>query len=138
MILKCGLSPTGVRPAVCIDECQVLLRIKHYSSVISPAQNVQVLDAVFGWTGFQPSYANSTWQWLTAAFDPKYRYIAFTLISAVPLRHLLSTTSELTSARYTSLTKPGSRPLKIGNFRNSRAVETGCPMPSLSTSTVSA
>ena len=49
-----------------------------------------------------------------------------------------STTSELTSARYTSLTKPGSRPLKIGNFRNSRAVETGCPMPSLSTSTVSA
>ena len=82
MILKCGLSPTGVRPAVCIDECQVLLRIKHYSSVISPAQKVQVLDAVFGWTGFRPSYANSTWQWLTAAFDPKYAYIAFTLISA--------------------------------------------------------
>ena len=79
MILKCGLSPTGVRPAVCIDECQVLLRIKHYSSVISPAQKVQVLDAVFGWTGFRPSYANSTWQWLTAAFDPKYAYIAFTL-----------------------------------------------------------
>ena len=122
VILKCGLSPPGVRPAVCIDECQVLLRIKHYSSVISPAQKVQVLDAVFGWTGFRPSYANSTWQWLTAAFDPKYAYIAFTLISAVPLRHLLSTTSELTSARYTSLTKPGSRPLKIGNFRNRRAV----------------
>ena len=79
MILKCGLSPTGVRPAVCIDECQVLLRIKHYSSVISPAQKVQVLDAVFGWTEFRPSYANSTWQWLTAAFDPKYAYIAFTL-----------------------------------------------------------
>ena len=55
MILKCGLSPSGVRPAVCIDECQVLLRIKHYSSVISPAQKVQVLDAVFGWTGFHPS-----------------------------------------------------------------------------------
>jgi len=52
VILKCGLSPTGVRPAVCIDECQVL-------------------DGVFGWTGFRPSYANSTWQWLTAAFDPK-------------------------------------------------------------------
>ena len=93
MILKCGLSPPGVRPAVCIDECQVLLRIKHYSSVISPAQKVQVLDAVFGWTGFQPSYAKSTWQWLTAAFDPKYAYIAFTLISAVPLRLLLSSAS---------------------------------------------
>ena len=93
MILKCGLSPTGIGPAVCIDECQVLLRIKHYSSVISPAQKVQVLDAVFGWTGFRPSYANSTWQWLTAAFDPKYAYIAFTLISAVPLRLLLSSAS---------------------------------------------
>ena len=93
MILKCGLSPTGVRPAVCIDECQVLLRIQHYSSMISPAQKVQVLDGVFGWTGFRPSYANSTWQWLTAAFDPKYAYRAFTLISAVPLRLLLSSAS---------------------------------------------
>ena len=93
MILKCGLSPSGVRPAVCIDECQVLLRIQHYSSMISPAQKVQVLDGVFGWTGFRPSYANSTWQWLTAAFDPKYAYRAFTLISAVPLRLLLSSAS---------------------------------------------
>ena len=93
MILKCGLSPTGVRPAVCIDECQVLLRIQHFSSMISPAQKDQVLDGVFGWTGFRPSYANSTWQWLTAAFDPKYAYRAFTLISAVPLRLLLSSAS---------------------------------------------
>ena len=58
MILKCGLSPTGVGPAVCIDECQVLLRIKHYSSVISPAQKVQVLDAVFEWTGFKHGLLN--------------------------------------------------------------------------------
>jgi len=52
VLLNCGLAPAGKQPVVAIDECQVL-------------------DEIFGWTGFRSSYGNETWTWLTAALDPK-------------------------------------------------------------------
>jgi len=52
VLLNVGLASDDQRPVVCIDECQVL-------------------DSIYGWTGFRESYSNSTWIWLVAAFDPK-------------------------------------------------------------------
>ena len=33
---------------------------------------LQVLDHLFGWTGFRESYGRNTWNWLVAAFKPRF------------------------------------------------------------------
>ena len=43
------------------------LELKEAGNCIS----MKVLDSTYGWTGFRSSFGNSTWTWLTAAFDPK-------------------------------------------------------------------
>jgi len=52
LLLDCRLCSPGRRPVICIDECQVL-------------------DHLFGWTGFRESYGRNTWNWLVAAFKPR-------------------------------------------------------------------
>ena len=69
-LLNCGLSPAGRRPLVCIDECQV--KIKMSLQRCDDDVQLKVLDELFGWTGFRESYGNSTWRWLVAALGPKY------------------------------------------------------------------
>ena len=35
-------------------------------------KELQVLDDVFGWVGFRESYGCNTWNWLVAAFRPRF------------------------------------------------------------------
>ena len=82
---KClwGVSKTNIKGARCSPElwsgpqwkapCCCHWRMPGAPELSGSAKciTIQVLDSIYGWTGFRSSFGNSTWTWLTAAFDPK-------------------------------------------------------------------